>query len=74
MENLIFCLNATVPIFLTMMAGLFFRKIGLFNESFITKMNQFVFKVALPCCCFKIYQELIFMKCGMEGLYFTVLL
>ena len=27
MENLIFCLNATVPIFLTMMAGLFFRKL-----------------------------------------------
>ena len=53
MENLIFCLNATVPIFLTMMAGLFFRKIGLFNESFITKMNQFVFKVALPVLLFQ---------------------
>ncbi len=53
MENLVFCLNATVPIFLTMMAGLFFRKIGLFNEGFITKMNQFVFKAALPVLLFQ---------------------
>lgn len=53
MENLVFCLNATVPIFLTMMAGLFFRKIGLFNESFVTKLNQFVFKAALPVLLFQ---------------------
>ena len=34
MENLIFCLNATIPIFLTLMLGLFFRKIGLFDDTF----------------------------------------
>ena len=28
MENLLFCLNATVPIFLTMMLGCLFKKIG----------------------------------------------
>lgn len=53
MDNLIFCLNATVPIFLTMIAGIIFRKIGVFNENFVTKMNQFVFKIALPVLLFQ---------------------
>ncbi len=53
MNNLIFCLNATVPIFLTMLIGIFFRKIGVFNENFVTKLNQFVFKVALPVLLFQ---------------------
>lgn len=53
MNNLIFCLNATVPIFLTMLVGIFFRKIGVFNENFVTKLNQFVFKVALPVLLFQ---------------------
>ena len=48
MENLIFSLNATIPIFLMMLAGLLFRKMGLFNDNFVEKMNQFVFKAALP--------------------------
>lgn len=34
MENLVFCLNATIPIFLTLLLGLFFRKIGLFDDAF----------------------------------------
>ena len=53
MENLIFCLNATIPIFLTLMLGLFFRKAGLFDESFVSKMNKFVFKAALPALLFQ---------------------
>ena len=43
MENLIFSLNATVPIFLLMLLGLFFRKIGWIDEVFASKMNKFVF-------------------------------
>ena len=53
MENLIFCLNATIPIFITLMLGLFFRKAGLFDESFVSKMNKFVFKAALPALLFQ---------------------
>ena len=34
MENLIFSLNATMPIFLLMLLGLFFRKIGWIDEDF----------------------------------------
>ena len=43
MDNLIFSLNATIPVFLMMVLGMIFRKIGLFDEAFITKMNKFVF-------------------------------
>lgn len=53
MSNLIFSLNATMPIFLTMLLGLFFRKIGLLDEVFTNKMNKFVFKVALPVLLFQ---------------------
>lgn len=53
MENLIFSLNATVPIFLLMLLGVLFRKIGLFDEHMTVKLNQFVFKVTLPVLLFK---------------------
>lgn len=53
MDNLIFCLNATVPIFLTMLLGWFFKRIGLMDDSFVSKMNKFVFKAALPALVFQ---------------------
>ena len=34
MDNLIFCLNATVPVFLMMLLGLLFRKLGWISEAF----------------------------------------
>lgn len=43
MENLIFSLNATVPIFLMMVLGMVFRKIGWMDVEFAEKMNKFVF-------------------------------
>lgn len=52
MENLIFSLNATIPIFLLMVLGVFFRKTGLFQENMINGINQFVFKVTLPILLF----------------------
>jgi len=52
MENLVFCLNATIPIFLTLLLGLFFRKIGLFDDAFVSRLNKFVFNAALPALLF----------------------
>lgn len=52
MENLIFSLNATVPVFLMMILGIVFRKIGWIDEVFAAKMNQFVFRVSLPAVLF----------------------
>ena len=53
MENLVFSLNATVPVFLMMILGLFFRKIGWIDDVFASKMNKFVFMVPLPVLVFK---------------------
>lgn len=53
MENLIFCLNATIPVFITMFFGYFFKRIHLFDASFLAKMNKFVFVAALPVLLFE---------------------
>lgn len=55
MENLVFSLHATVPVFLLMLLGLFFRKVGWIDEVFASKMNKFVFLVPLPV---KVFQDL----------------
>ena len=52
MENLVFSLNATVPIFLMMVLGMLFRKIGWMDEDFAAKMNKFVFLIPLPVLLF----------------------
>lgn len=53
MDNLIFSLNATLPIFFTMLLGNFFKRVGLIDESFSAKMNKFAFAVALPALLFQ---------------------
>ena len=52
MENLIFSLNATVPVFLLMILGLFLKKIGWIDDEFASKMNKFVFLIPLPVLVF----------------------
>ena len=53
MDNLMFSLNATVPVFLMMVLGLVFRKLGWLDETFADKMNKFVFMVPLPVLVFE---------------------
>ena len=53
MDNLLFCLNATVPVFMLMVLGFFFRKINLFDDPFVSKANKFVFTIALPVLVFQ---------------------
>lgn len=52
MDDLIFSLNATLPIFLMMMLGYFLRRVGLVTREFADLANGFVFKVALPVVLF----------------------
>ena len=53
-ENLIFSLNATMPVFLMMVLGyLLHRKTPLLNDQFAGYLNTFVFKLALPVQLFK---------------------
>ncbi len=53
MDNLIFSLNATVPVFFMMLLGMFFRKIGWMEQDFASKLNRFVFQIALPVVLFQ---------------------
>lgn len=53
MEQLLFSLNATVPIFLVMVIGYFLRQIKMLDEPFIKTLNTFNFKVTLPFLVFK---------------------
>lgn len=52
MDNFIFCINATTPIFILMIAGYFFRKYRLLSQEFVKDANSFVFKIALPVLLF----------------------
>lgn len=53
MNDFIFSLNATVPIFAVIVLGYFFRSIGLIDEHFAGVANKFVFKACLPCLLFQ---------------------
>ena len=52
MNDLIYSLNATMPVFLVIVAGFLFGKAGFFNEGFITAADKFIFNVALPVMVF----------------------
>lgn len=53
MEHLIFSLNATIPIFLTMVAGWLFRQYKMIDEPFVKVLNKFNFQVTLPLMLFE---------------------
>lgn len=50
--NLIFSLNATMPLFIMMMVGFFLKKIRFLDEHSTKAINQLVFKVFLPALLF----------------------
>lgn len=52
MSNLIYGLNATVPVFLVIVVGYILNRMGMFTESFISVANKFTFKVCLPVMIF----------------------
>ena len=53
MENFIYSINVTMPIFLVMVIGYIFKQIGMLNDNFVTVANKFNFKVTLPFMLFK---------------------
>lgn len=52
MSDFIFSINATFPIFLTMLVGMFLRHVGAMDLVFTAQLNKFVFNVALPTLLF----------------------
>ena len=53
MDNFIFSLNATVPIFLLIVVGWFLMRLGILSKAFTASADKYVFKVALPAVLFK---------------------
>jgi len=52
MSNLVFALNATIPLFLLIALGYFLKRIGILTQGFLSAANKFNFKVTLPVLLF----------------------
>lgn len=52
LENLLFSLNATMPIFLMMVVGYVLKKINFIKETTVGDINKLVFRVFLPALLF----------------------
>ncbi len=52
LSDLLFSLNATVPVFLMMVFGFFCRRIGLLDDHTTSQLNRFVFRTTLPALLF----------------------
>lgn len=53
MENFIYSINVTLPIFLVMVIGYVLKQIGMLNDNFVAVVNKFNFKVTLPFLLFR---------------------
>lgn len=53
MEQLLFSLNATIPVFLVMVIGYILKEIRMMDESFVKTLNTFNYKVTLPVLLFR---------------------
>ena len=53
MENFIYSVDATFPIFLVMVIGYILKQIGMLNDNFVTVANRFNFKVTLTFMLFR---------------------
>lgn len=53
LENFIFSLNATIPVFAIMIVGNLIKRIGIIDTGFSNTAEKFVFKVCLPCLLFQ---------------------
>lgn len=52
MENILFALDAVLPIVILIALGYMLKKIGLFTSEFLTVANKFCFRVLLPVTLF----------------------
>lgn len=53
MEQLMFSLNATIPIFLVMVIGYLLKALHILDEHFVKTLNSFNYKVSLPVLLFR---------------------
>jgi hypothetical protein len=83
MDNFLFALNATMPVFLVILLGYVLRRIGMLTKPFCDVGDKFVFKVALPVLLFQdirttdLYQDfdwtfVLFCALGTTVMFFGV--
>ncbi len=53
MEQLMFSLNATIPVFLVMVIGYLLKTFHIVDEHFVKTLNSFNFKITLPILLFR---------------------
>ncbi len=53
MNNFLFSINVTIPIFLVMVVGYFLRRIHILNDNFVTVANKLCFTVTLPVLVYR---------------------
>lgn len=52
MQNFLFALNVTLPVFLVILLGWVLRRVHILNDGFCSAGNKYVFQVALPVSLF----------------------
>lgn len=57
MEQLLFSLNATIPVFLVMVIGYLLKVFHIVDEAFVKTLNSFNFKITLPVLLFRDISE-----------------
>lgn len=72
MENFIYSINVTMPIFLVMVIGYILKQIGMLNDNFVTVANKFNFKVTLPFMLLRTLRALILKQYLILNMYFSV--
>ena len=53
LENLLFSLNSTLPLFFLMLLGYVLHRTGFLSDAFVAGANKFVFYAALPVQLFR---------------------
>ncbi len=53
MEQLLFSLNATIPVFLVMVIGYILKQLHIVDEPFVKTLNSFNYKITLPVLLFR---------------------
>lgn len=53
LENFMYSINATMPVFLVMILGWWLKRSGFLTDGFVSVADKLVFKVALPVLVFK---------------------
>ena len=52
LDNFLYALNATLPVFAVMVLGWLLKRVGFLTEEFTKVADRLVFRVALPCMLF----------------------